>query len=147
MQRSIQRSACAVLALFALSLTGTMMQCPWKNLTVEIPDLEVNQIEGMQLWRADQEAGQNYAEAGRVFFGEYSFLEDGSEVLDFTMVDAQGQPVDFLTPAMVLRGENQNGPVTLVFFFTGWNEPPGWIRVTTFNAVGESELSDEAAFL
>ncbi len=48
---------------------------------------------------------------------------------------------------MVVRGEDENGAVTLHFFFDDWSEPPGWIRVTTFNAVGESELSEEAVFL
>ena len=146
MKQRIQRSACATLALIALSLTGAVTQCPWENLVVEIPDLEVNQIQGLQLWRADDETSQSLTEAGRVVFGD-CFLENGMELMQYTMLDSQNQPIDFLAPATVVRGEDGTGAVTLVFFFAGWSEPPGWIRVTTFNAVGESELSDEAVFL
>jgi hypothetical protein len=67
--------------------------------------------------------------------------------MDYTMLNSQNQPIEFLAPATVLRGEDGNGAATLVFFFTAWSEPPGWIRVTTFNAVGESDFSDGAVFL
>lgn len=146
MKRRIHRSACAVLALIALSLTGAMTQCPWKSLVVEIPDLDANQIEGLQLWRADDETGQSFTEAGRIVFGDY-FVEDGAEALVYTMLNPEDEPLAVATPAMVLRGEDENGGVTLHFFFDDWCELPGWIRVTTFNAVGESELSEEAVFL
>jgi hypothetical protein len=146
MKRRIHRSACAALALIALSLTGAVTQCPWKNLVVEIPDLETNQIQGLYLWRADDEASQSFTEAARVVFDD-SFFENGRELLEYTMVDSQNQPLDFLAPAKVFRREDGSGAATLVFFFAGWSEPPGWIRVTTFNAVGESELSDEAIFM
>ena len=146
MKQRIHRTACAALALIALSLTGAVTQCQWKNLIVEIPDLEVNQIQGLQLWRADDETSQSFTEAARVVFGD-CFLENGMELMQYTMLDSQNQPIGFLAPATVVRGEDANGAATLVFFFAGWSEPPGWIRVTTFNAVGESELSDEAVFL
>ena len=146
MKRRIHRSACAALALIALCLTGAVTQCPWTSFVVEIPDLEVNQIQGLQLWRADDETSQNVTEAARVVFGD-CFIENGRELMQYTMVNSQNQPLDFLAPATVLRGEDENGAATLVFFFAGWSEPPGWIRVTTFNAVGESGLADEAVFL
>ena len=146
MKRRIHRTACAVLALIALSLTGAMTQCPWKTLIVEIPDLEVNQIEGLQLWRADDETGESFTEAGRIVFGD-CFFENGSEALVYTMLNPQDEPLEVTTPAMVKRGEDENSAVTLYFFFGDWSELPGWIRVTTFNAVGESDLSEEAVFL
>ena len=100
----------------------------------------------MQLWRADDETGQSFTEAGRIVFGD-CFVENGSEALEYTMLNPEDEPVEVSTPAVVVRGEDENGAVTLHFFFDDWSEPPGWIRVTTFNAVGESELSEEAVFL
>jgi hypothetical protein len=144
MQRSIRRSACAALALIALSLTGA--QCPWKSLVVEIPDLEVNEIQGLQFWRADQEGSQQLMEAGRLVFG-HRIVTNGSELLEFTLVNSRNEPLEMISPATVVRRDGESGAVTLDFTFSNWSEPPGWIRVTTFNAVGESEFSDEAVFL
>ena len=146
MQRSIRRSVCAALAVIALSLTGAVTQCPWKSVVVEIPDLEVNQIQGLQFWRADQEGSQGLIEAGRLVFG-HRLVANGSEVLEFTMVNSRNQPLAVFAPATVVRRDEKSGAVTLNFILASWNEPPGWIQVTTFNAVAESELSDEAVFL
>jgi hypothetical protein len=146
MKRSIHRSACAVLALFALSLTGTLTQCPWKGLVVEISDFETNRIQGLQLWRADERASQSVSEAGRIVFGD-RLLQNGSEVLEYTMVSSQNQPLEVFNPAVIVHGQGEDGPVTLHFIFAPWSEPPGWVRATSFNAAGESELSAEAVFL
>jgi len=146
MQRSIRRSVCAALAVIALSLTGAVGQCPWKRLVVEIPDLEVNEIQGLQFWRADQEGSQQLIEAGRLVFG-HTIVANGATALEFTMVNSRKQPLEVFSPAVEVRREARSGAVTLEFTFSNWSEPPGWIRVTTFNAVGESELSDEAVFL
>ena len=48
---------------------------------------------------------------------------------------------------VALLEEEESGAVTLHFSIANWSVPPGWIRVTTFNEVGESDLSDEAVFL
>jgi hypothetical protein len=147
MKRRIHRSACAVLALTALILMGAATQCPWKGLVVEIPDLEANQIEGLQLWRADDETGDSLTDAGRIVFGDCYYLPKGSEVLDYTMLNSEDEPTEVNGSAAVIRGEDESGAVTLHFLFADWSEPPGWIRVTTFNVAGESELSEEAVFL
>jgi hypothetical protein len=47
---------------------------------------------------------------------------------------------------MVVRGRDGDRAV-LYFFLQNWSEPPGWIRASSFNDVGESELSEEAIFL
>jgi hypothetical protein len=132
--------------LIALSLAGAETQCPWKRLVVEIPDLEVNQIQGLQFWRGDYQADPQLAEAGRIVFGQ-RLSANGSEMLEYTMVSSQDDPVPILSPATVVWERDESGAATLDFVFPNWSEPPGWIRVTTFNEVGESELSDEAAFL
>ena len=146
MQRSIHRSACAVLALIALSLTGVMTQCPWYKLSVEIPDFETSQVQGLDLWRADDEVSQIYSEAGRIVFGD-RFFEDGSEKLEYMMLDSQNQPLECWGSATVIREAGNDDAVTLQFIFAGWTEPPGWIRASSFNAVGESELSEQAIVL
>jgi len=146
MQRSIRRSACAVLALIALTLAGAETQCPWKRLVVEIPDLDANQIQGLQFWRGGYETSPQLAEAGRLVFGQ-RLSENGSEMLEYTMVNSQDEPIEGLFPATVVWKKDQSGAAKLHFIFPSWSEPAGWIRATTFNVVGESELSDEAAYL
>ena len=146
MQGRIQRFACALLAALALGLMGTVGQCSFNSLVVEIPDLEANRIEGLQLWRADDANGANLAEAGRIVFGD-RFFEGGSEVLAYTLVDSADEAIPSEWPAALVRAQDGSGSVTLTFVFSEWTELPGWVRVSTFNAAGESELSDEAAFL
>ena len=131
-----------MLALIALTLTG----CPVKSLIVEIPDFESNLIQGMQLWRADDEASVNVTEAGRMVFGNCYFSGTGTELMSFTMVDSQNQPVENTFPATVFRGADGDSAL-LYFVFQNWGEQPGWIRASSFNVLGESDPSEEAAFL
>jgi hypothetical protein len=142
MKGSIHRSACAVLALVALTLTG----CPLKSLFVKIPDFESNLVQGMQLWRADDEASERVTEAGRMLFGDCYFSGNGSEMMKFTMVDSQNQPVENTYPAFVFRGEDGDSAL-LYFAFQNWSEPSGWFRASSFNVMGESDPSEEAVFL
>lgn len=146
MKRRMYRPATTLLALVALTLTSVGMQCPCKSLIVEIPDLDSNQIQGIQCWRADQETSELFEESVRIVFGEYS-LADGMETMKYTMVNAEGESTSPSIPAVVIRGESEDDPVRLHFVFGSWSEPPGWIRINTFNEVGESELSEETAFL
>lgn len=141
MKRSIHRSACAAVALLALTLTG----CQWKQLVIQIPDFESNLVGGVQLWRGDEAASEIVSDAGRIVFGS-CYSGQGEEMMGYTMVDSQNQPFDDTFDVTVDRGEDGDS-VTLRFTFPKWREPPGWIRVTTFNAAGESELSAEAVFL
>jgi hypothetical protein len=146
MKRSIHRSACAALALFALSLTGVATQCSVKWLAVEIPDLEANQIEGIQLWRGDQETSQIYDENVRILFGD-RLVSNGSELIEYRIQTPEGEPIPAWSHAAIDRGEGGNGPIRLYFVLGDWSEQPGWFRVSTFNAVGESDLSAESVFL
>jgi len=142
MKRRVYRSACAALALIALILTG----CPLKSLIIEIPDFESNLVQGMQLWRVDDEVGESFGAASRMVFGDCSLLENGTETLEYTLIDAQNEPVEGTSPAIVVRGRDGDSAV-LYFFLQNWSEPPGWIRASSFNDAGESDLSEEAIFL
>lgn len=144
MRRSIQRLACAVLALIALSLTGALTRC--QLLVVEIPDFETADVQGLQLWRADEEHSETLAEAGRIVFGDRT-VENGVEMLEFWMVTPEEELLQAWSPVWMLRRDEEGDAVTLRFVFAGWTEPPGWVRVSSFNAVGESELSADAVFL
>ena len=146
MKQRIHRPAATLLALFALTLTSVALKCPCESLVVEIPDFDANQIQGVQCWRADHETSEFFDESVRILFGE-SLVKDGLETMEYTMVDAQGETIFASNIAAVVRGEDENDPVKLHFIFAAWVEPPGWIRVSTFNEVGESDLSEEAAFL
>ncbi len=146
MTRNIHRFAVATLALITLCLTGGMIQCPIRGLAVEVPDLDANQIEGLQLWRGDEATSQTFDESIRIFFGE-SQVSNGSEMMEYTMLSPEGEPLEVWGHAALDRGEEESSPVRLYFVFGSWSESPGWFRVTTFNAVGDSDLSDEAIFL
>ena len=146
MKQRIHRTPTTFLALVTLTLVSVAMQCPCKTLLVEIPDLDTNQIEGIQCWRADDENAELLDQSVRIVLGETSIV-NGMEIMDYTMVDAQGQPIPVLNSAVVIRGEGENDPVQLHFIFNRWNDVPGWIRISTFNEMGESDLSEEAVFL
>jgi hypothetical protein len=141
MKRSIHRSASAAVALLALTLMG----CQFRQMLIYIPDFESNVIEGIQLWRGDEPASEIVSDAGRITFGD-CFFGQGAEVIGYTMVDSQNQPYDFTFDVTVVRSADGDG-VTLRLAFPGWREPPGWVRASTFNAAGESELSADAIFL
>jgi hypothetical protein len=135
-----------VLALIALSLTGTFTQCPWHQLVVEIPDFETAGVQGLQLWRADEEDSETLVEAGRVVFGD-RILENGVELLEYTMVDAEDELLEFWSPFWIERAHGDGEAVIIRIIFAGWTEPPGWVRVSSFNAAGESGLSANAVFV
>jgi hypothetical protein len=141
MKRSIHRSACAVIVLIALASTG----CRLKQLVVQIPDFESSLVDGVQLWRGEDPASAVLSEAGRIVFGD-CYSADGVETIEYTMTDSQNQPFDFTFAATLVRNQDGDG-ATLQFVFGGWREPPGWIRASTFNAAGESDLSVESVFL
>jgi CxxC motif-containing protein len=129
-----------------LTLTSVALQCPCKTLSVEIPDLEANAIQGIQCWRGDEQDSEVLDQGVGILLGETS-IEGGAEVMVYTMVDAQGEPIPVLNSAVVIRGESEDDPVRLHFIFSHWMELPGWVRVSTFNEIGESDLSEEAVFL
>jgi hypothetical protein len=141
MKRSIHRSVCAVIVLIALASTG----CRMKQLIVQIPDFESSLVDGVQLWRGEDPASEVLSEAGRIVFGD-CYSADGVEMIEYTMVDSQNQPFDFTFDARLVRSEDGDG-ATLQFVFGTWHEPAGWIRASSFNAAGESDLSAESVFL
>jgi hypothetical protein len=116
-----------------------------KQLAVQIPDFESGVIQGIQLWRGDEPASEIVVDAGRITFGD-CYSGAGDEMMGYTMVDSQNQPFEYTFDVKVVRTGDGDG-VTLRFAFPKWREPPGWIRASTFNAAGESELSEEAVFL
>lgn len=146
MKRSIHRFPCAALALIALFFTSAVTQCPIRGLAVEVPDLEANQLQGLQLWRTDDETSQTYNENCRIVFGE-TVVANGKEMMEYTLLSPEGEPLLEGNYAAIDRREGEDGPVRLYFLFGSWREAPGWFRVTSFNAVGESEISAEAIFL
>ena len=91
MKRSIHRFPCAALALIALFFTSAVTQCPIRGLAVEVPDLEANQLQGLQLWRTDDETSQTYDENCRIVFGETTVLADGKEMMEYTLLSPEGE--------------------------------------------------------
>ena len=142
MKRSIHRAACVAFVLLASILSG----CQWKQLVVEIPDFDANLIEGVQIWRADEAQSPSFSELKRiVFLG--SHVQNGTELIEYMLLDAQNQPAEYTYSAKMVRGAEGVGSATVHFVFPTWPHREGWIRVSSFNPIGESDLSDQAVFL
>lgn len=142
MKRGVRRTACAAFVLLASMLAG----CEWKQLVVQIDDFETNLIAGVQLWRAEDAASQSFTAIEQILFLG-TRIDAGTEMIEYLKLDAQDQSEPYTYAAKLVRGEAEPGGATIYFVFAPWPHAEGWVRVSTFNAIGESELSDEAVLL
>lgn len=139
MQRSIRRTAVFVLAALALCLGG----CELKSFKVWIPDFDSSQVRGV--WIYQQGISGAYERLMQLVFTE-PFYKDGEEILAYTVdgfVDEDGAQIHVETP--LARNPANPDEVTIELWFPC--DPPAAIRVSTYNAVDESPLSDEAMYL
>ncbi len=135
------RTSCA---LVALSLLPLLTACEYRRVTVRIADFESALVEGVRFWRLT-EASLQFEPGGSVEFDDPRILESGHEVVDYTVFSPDGEELVTL-PAFVLRNPADPDTVTLELQYLRY-EDPGWFRITTYNAAGESELSQEQIYL
>jgi len=139
MQRSIRRAAVFVSAAIALCLVG----CEIKSLKIWIPDFDSSQVRGVWIHQLSQSG--EYQKVLQVVFQE-PFHRGGAEFLHYTaegFVEEEGQQI--YGEAEVVRNPENPDEVTLELWLPC--EPPIAIRVSTYNEVDESPLSDEALYL
>ena len=129
MQGSRLRVALAAAALLGLCAVG----CNLRPFRVQIPSFETAQVKGLWVWRAG--AGGDFERFAQIEFGELA-NQDGVEFLPYT-IELEGTRLVFSTP--VVRTPTSPEDVTLSISFR--NEM-GSYKLSSYNAVGESALSD-----
>jgi hypothetical protein len=128
--RRFLRCACALpLVALALCLFG----CDPSWLTVEIPDFGNNQIQGVWVWRFSAQTHQ-FERDTLIHFGGVTLLSSGP-TLSYTTYSNQG---DLSLTAAIHSATNPNGVTMTLGFERG---ATGVFKVSTYNAVGESQLS------
>ena len=140
MKRSVQRAAFLVFVAVALCLGG----CEVKSLQIWIPDFDSSQVRGVWLYQLSETSGE-FEKMLQIAFTE-PFDEEGTEILIYTsdeFTDGEGSQVRVETP--VVRNPGNPDEVTLELWFPC--DPPSAIKVSTYNAIEESPLSDETLYL
>ncbi len=140
MERSIQRAAILVFVAIALCLGG----CEVKSLQIWIPDFDSSQVRGVWIYQFSETSGE-FEKMLQLVFTE-PFDKEGTEVLTYTsdeFMDGEGSQVHVET--QVVRNPENPDEVTLELWFPC--EPPIAIKVSTYNAIDESPLSDETLYL
>jgi hypothetical protein len=133
------KGLCALVILLAVALSG----CEYKQVTVRISDLEAAQVDGVRFWRLSETSGR-FEPGGVIRFTEVGLLK-GVETLFYSVLNADGSEGLTLS-SPVARDPAHPDRVTLRIWYPRMEEE-GWFKVTSFNAVGESSLSDEQIFL
>ena len=130
MVRSRIRAALAALALLGLCSTA----CDVKGMLVQLPRFETAEILGLWVWRASPQTGE-FERFAQIEFGSIA-SEGDFEYLPYTVTIA-GSPFTFNAP--VERPDTAPEDVTLGLSF---GQAIGTFKVSSYNAVGESPLSE-----
>jgi hypothetical protein len=139
MERPIRRAAVFAFAAIALLIGG----CEFRSFEIWIPDFDSNQVRGV--WIYQQVNTGAFEKAGQLVFTG-PFYKDGVEVISYTadgFVNENGNQIHVETE--VVRSPQNPDEVTLQIWIPC--RVPAAMRVTTYNAVDESPLSDEMLYL
>jgi hypothetical protein len=136
-RRTTRAAFAAILLLLPFSLG-----CDYAPFGIVIGGFDEYQVEGINLWRRNEQTGQ-YQRAGSIVFdrtaADWSNLE--GEVIAFT--NGSG---GIELPAEVVRDPANPDRVTLRLAYLRM-ENPGLYKATLYNAAGESALSTQAITL
>jgi hypothetical protein len=125
------------LCLFVASLTG----CVVNQVTMEIPSFDNGVgVQGVWLWRLSKTTGQ-YERDCRVTFTPPDSSPDGEYVGYAQQCSNQG---DINLNAFIHRAPTDPNTVTLVLWYTRFQDTPGSYKASAYNAAGESGLSATA---
>lgn len=134
-------TARAGLAVLLLGAAFALSGCSLNALEVVIPDFESNQILGVNVYHRVAETGDpdaDWERVSKIVFDEPYATDSGVEVMAYTVQGVEAG-FDFMT-AVERSGESADR-VTVEFLYDRSVSAP--VRVTTFNAVGESLPSAE----
>jgi hypothetical protein len=139
MERSMRRAALVAFIAIVLCLGG----CEFRSLKIRIPDFDSNQVGGLWIYPFSENS-EEFVKLVQLFFTE-PFDQEGTEVLGYSFdgfVDVDGNQIHMET--QVVRNPENPDEVTLELWFPC--APPGAVKVSTYNAIGESLLSDETLY-
>lgn len=138
----LRASLATALLAFPLLLAG----CEIGGLTMVIPDFESSEVLGVRVYRQVDSTGDpdvDYVLASEIVFNEPVLAADGHERMNYT-VDGLTNSDTFST---VVTRDAQNPDRVEVDLLFMYELPDGGFRVSTYNAVGESPLSNEELVL
>jgi hypothetical protein len=139
MQQWTRAIARVLLAVALLPLFG----CSLSFLTVRISDFESKQVRGIWVWRRSEQTGQ-YLKDTQLVFGTLVKQAQGELLLYTTTYGPLGER-GALSTGLARDASNQNIVTMQVAFLR--RSAPGTFKVTTYNAIGDSPLSDQSDFL
>lgn len=126
-------------AFSSLVLALPFLGCHFAEfVTIEIPDYDSSEVEGIWMWR---DLGNDFERAAEIRILDHQEAEDGEFVV-YSVRDSDGDELLAL-PAAVVRDETNPDSVQISFFIH-FSTGGGTFRASTYNAVGESTLSSQA---
>ena len=129
---------------FALALGfGSTLGCSALVVKIHLPGFADGAVDGVWLWR--RLASGAYQRACRIDFSDV-YSNGSVEVVDYKQVCFDGRFQTPLWNALVARAPGDARAVTLVLKFAG-NDVLVTHKASSFNAAGESPLSDTTAQL
>lgn len=146
MRNRIARHALLVaIALLVLPLFA----CRWYGVTVLVPDFDSSEVEGVWFWRLSQDTGQ-YVRDGQIVFEDQAYtMDDGRELLPYSLLTDDGILIHDALATVLARDSTNPDRVTLKLQYAAINKAgmsPTY-RVSSYNAAGDSALSNETAVL
>jgi len=141
MHRAIRRFP-ALLGLTACLVGGVGCDLQWVMVT--IPDFESKQVAGVWVWRESEQDGA-FVRDTEIEFVETIDAGGGYEILRVeTTTGPQGERSSL--PTGITRDAANPDQVTLSLGFTRLSGP-GMFKVSTYNAAGDSPLSEASTQL
>jgi hypothetical protein len=120
----------ALVALVAFAAAG----CNLRGVRIQLRGFDENQVRGLWLWRAAPSG--DFERHAQIVFGALQ-EQDGIEFLPYSF-DLDGKLVTLSTPIERAAGSEDDLNVVLAF-----GRPlPGAYKLSSYNAAGESSLSD-----
>lgn len=140
MQRSFTRP---ILIAFVSLLLVVLPGCDLSFLSVQIPDFDSHRVQGVWIWRLSERSGQ-WERDTRIDFVDTSPW-NGAELMSYTsVVGTLGERGTL--PSGLTRDPANPDRVSLSLGFARLSAP-GQFRVSTWNAYGDSPLSNASAAL
>jgi hypothetical protein len=140
----IQR-ALAIFFLLGLMLGSTGCSFRWLHLV--IPDYLASQVEGIEVWRLDEVTGSPQAVGGIELVGISSVDLGGGpmDLMEYRLVLPDGSLAETIYAEPIWSAANPDDLELRVMFHS--LSASGYIKVSTYNAVGSSPLSAEQVYL
>lgn len=135
MRRASRLLAPLLFAALALPLAG----CRVAPVELRIPDFESAQVEGLTFWR---EVEGQFVVDGFVFFEEV-VVRDGKEFVDYRVESPGGEVVARSSTPLVRDGVDPDD-VEVELHYPRDGSAAALFKVSSFNAAGDSPLSEES---